>query len=93
MNELSATVRILDRPYRLKVSPANEQYLRDAADLINKQAAQFAKTFAFQDNQDLLSMVALTQITQLMEIRQRNEFRDTKLEAKLEEIDQLLDRC
>lgn len=91
MNELPATVKILDRPYKLKVKPEAEQYLRKAAELIDSQAKSYGKMYAYNDRQDLLAMVALTQITQLLEIQDRQQFRDTKLETRLTEINQLLD--
>ena len=37
MNELPATVYILDRPYKLKVRPDDEHFLRKAADLLERR--------------------------------------------------------
>ena len=69
MNELPATVYILDRPYKLKVRPDDEHFLRKAAETIDSQARSYGKMYAYNDRQDLLAMVALTQITQLLEQR------------------------
>lgn len=91
MNELPATVRILDRPYKLKVKPETEQFLRKAAEMIDSQARNYGKMYAYNDRQDLLAMVALTQITQFLELQSRLEFADTKLESKLTEIKKLLE--
>ncbi|MCQ2275086.1 MAG: cell division protein ZapA [Bacteroidales bacterium] len=91
MNELPATVHILDRPYRLKVSPDSEQFLRKAAEVIDTQARSYGKKYAYNDRQDLLAMVALTQITQLLELQDRLQFADTKLASRLTDINKLLD--
>lgn len=91
MNELPAKVYILDRPYKLKVRREDEQFLRQAAELIDSQARNFGKIYAYNDRQDLLAMVALTQITQLLQLQDRMQYVDTKLQTKLTDIKQLLD--
>ena len=92
MNEIPATVYILDRPYKLKVKPDDEHFLRRAAELIDSQAKSYGRMYAYNDRQDLLAMVALTQITQLLELQDRQQFRDTRLEGRLTDINQLLDK-
>ena len=59
METLSATVRILDRPYKLKINPRDEEFLRKAAEMIDSQAREYAQRYAYTDRQDLLAMVAL----------------------------------
>ena len=93
MSELPATIRILERPYRMRINSEDEQYLRQAAALIDSQANSYAKMYAHNDRQDLLAMVALTQITQLLKLQHKQQFRDTRLEGRLTEINQLLDRA
>ena len=90
MNEISATVYILDKPYKLKVKPEDEHFLRSAAQLIDSQARDYGKMYAINSQQDLLAMVALTQVTQLLELRDKEQFQDTHLADKLIEINQLL---
>lgn len=92
MNELPAIVHILDRPYRLKVQPETEQYLHKAAQTIDSQARDFGKKYAFSDHQDLLAMVALKQITQLLEIQEKLKSADNQLADRLTEINALLDK-
>ncbi len=91
MNELPATVYILDRPYKLKVRPEDEHFLRKAAERIDTQARNYGKMYAYNDRQDLLAMVALTQITQLLELQDKQQFTDEKLESRLTDINELLD--
>lgn len=90
MNELPATVYILDRPYKLRVQPRDEEFLRKAAQLIDTQARNYGKMYAHNDRQDLLAMVALTQITQLLELQDKEQYRDNRLERRLTEINELL---
>jgi hypothetical protein len=47
--------------------------------------------YAYNDRQDLLAMVALTQITQLLELQDRLQYKDTKLASRLTDINELLD--
>lgn len=91
MNEIPATVHILDRPYKLKVKPDDEQYLRQAAEFIDTQARNYGKKYAYNDRQDLLAMVALTQITQLIQQNDRLQFAETKLASRLDDILNLLE--
>ena len=93
MNEIPATVYILDRRYKLKIAPNDEQFLRRAAELIDSQAKSYGKMYAYGDHQDLLAMVGLTQMTQLLKLQDRQQFRDTKLEGRLTEINRLLDKA
>ena len=92
MNEIPATVHILDRPYKLKINADDEYFLRRAAGLVDEQAKSYGKMYAYNDRQDLLAMVALTQITRLLKLQDRQQFRDTKLETRLTDINQLLDK-
>lgn len=91
MSELPATIRILERPYRMRINSEDEQYLRQAAALIDSQANSYAKMYAHNDRQDLLAMVALTQITQFLKLKTTHWFEDTQLEDRLTEINRLLD--
>ena len=92
MNDIPATVHILDRPYKLRINSDDEQYLRRTAELIDSQSKSYGKMYAYNDRQDLLAMVALTQITRLLKLEGRQQFRDTKLETRLSDINHLLDK-
>lgn len=89
---VSATVNIMGRPYRLKIGASEEESLRKAANLINEQAHLYGKSFAYKDHQDLLAMVALSQITQLIKLQNSTQFKDGELENKLTTINDLLDK-
>ncbi len=92
METISASVNILGRTYKLRVSPEDEAALRKASDLIDSQAKSFGKQYAYNDHQDLLAMVALTQITQLTKIQDSLRFKDTDLAQRLQSIDSVLEQ-
>ena len=87
MENVSVTVTILERSYKLTIAPQEETHLRDAAALIDAQAKMFKKQYGHRDNQDLLAMVALAQVTELMKSL---KFKDNELIEKLAEIDSML---
>jgi len=88
---VQASVNILGRTYRLRVSTDDEAALRKAATAIETQAKQYGEMYAYNDHQDLLAMVALTQITQLTKIQDQLRFKDTDLAQRLLSIDEVLD--
>ena len=91
METVSASVSIMDRTYRLRVAAADEEALRKAAVAIDKQARQYGGMYAYNDHQDLLAMVALTQITQLTKMQDSLKFKDTELAQRLQSIDSVLE--
>ena len=88
---VQASVNILGRTYRLRVSTDDEAALRKAATAIEAQAKQYGEMYAYNDHQDLLAMVALTQITQLTKMQDQLRFKDTDLAQRLLSIDEVLD--
>ena len=88
---VQASVNILGRTSRLRVSTDDEAALRKAATAIETQAKQYGELSAYNDPQDLLAMVALTQITQLTKMQDQLRFKDTDLAQRLLSIDEVLD--
>ncbi len=91
METVAASVSILGRTYKLRVAAEDEEALRKAADAIDNQAKNYGNMYAYNDHQDLLAMVALTQITQLTKIQNSLRYKDTDLAQKLQSIDSVLD--
>ena len=91
METISASVSILGRTYKLRVAKEDEAALRKAAEAIENQARQYGNMYAYNDHQDLLAMVALTQITQLTKIQDSLRFKDTDLAQRLQSIDSILE--
>ena len=91
METVQVSVNILGRTYRLRVAASDEAALRKAAESIESQAKQYGNMYAYNDHQDLLAMVALTQITQLTKMQESLRFKDTDLAQRLMSIDQVLE--
>ena len=90
MDKLSVTVNILERSFKLTIDRKDEVFLRRAAALIDSQVKEYAKIYGHKDNQDLLSMVALSQVTQLIKMHEDVKYKDNDLIQKLSEIDSVL---
>lgn len=59
MDELTITVNIADRPYRLKIKREEEEVIRRAVKEIDQRIKEYSEHFAFNDKQDLMAMVLL----------------------------------
>ena len=68
MNTNAITVSILDRKYKLKVDSTKTESLQHAAEMVDAVARKYGKMYGYQDYQDLLAMVALTQMERLLSI-------------------------
>ena len=91
MDNVSVTVKILERNYKLTIAPSDEPNLRKAASLIDSQARLFKKQYGQRDAQDLLAMVSLAQVTELIKTQESLKFKDSQLIEKLTEIDSVLE--
>ncbi len=91
MENVSVTVKILERNYKLTIAPSDEPNLRKAAALIDSQARLFKKQYGQRDAQDLLAMVSLAQVTELIKTQESLKYKDSQLIEKLTEIDSVLE--
>ncbi len=90
LKELSIKVNIADRYYPLKVTPEQEEIVRQAAKLINDKLKALQHEFDVRDKQDMLSMTVLELATQLITLQSRNVIEDEGLTAQLQELRSLL---
>ncbi len=90
MSELTISVTIADRPYRLTIGRDEEETIRKAANEINNKIKFYAERFAFNDRQDLLAMVTLERATDALQKENIIRVKDEELTQKLDEIDRLL---
>ena len=90
MNELTITVKIADRPYRLTIKKEEEEIIRKAAGLINEKVKNYSDNYAFKDKQDLLAMVALQNGTSVLRTENEAKNMDIRLTDKMKEIDKVL---
>ncbi len=91
MNELSISLPIADRSYRLAVDKEHEELFRKAAKLIDKRIKDYSSSYAYKDKQDLLAMVALEYATGYLQNDQLLSDNEIKWKEKLLAIDQALD--
>lgn len=90
MDELTISVIIADRPYRLTIKRDEEETIRRAANKINETIKHYSKNYAFNDKQDLLAMVALENTTNALRHEDKLIQSDETISAKLSEIDLIL---
>ncbi len=91
MDQLTITVRIADRDYKLTVARDEEEIVRKSVKLIEKRFTEYAKSYAFKDRQDLLSMIALHYTIEALKMEAKQEYIQSDLIPKLNEINTLLD--
>jgi len=91
MDELSITVLIADRTYKLSIDRKEEENLRAAAKAIDEQMKTYANHFQYKDKQDLLAMVALQFSINAIELDNQIKFSETGILNRLNEINGLLE--
>ncbi len=90
MSEIPISVNICERPYKLMVDPEDEPLIREAARKINEGLKSYARNYAFKDNQDLLSMVALQYTLNSLKNERGLAYRDRDLLGRLQQVDRIL---
>jgi cell division protein ZapA (FtsZ GTPase activity inhibitor) len=90
MNELSISVTIADRPYKLVVENDHEELFRRAARLIEQRMKEYSNSYAYKDKQDLLAMVALEYATRYLQDEQVIRDKEASWQQQLTEIDSVL---
>ncbi len=91
MDELSITVTIADRIYRLTIDKTEEEIVRKAARQIEERMREYAKTYAYKDKQDLLAMAALQFTTALLNKDTEQGRISEAFSARLKVIEGVLD--
>jgi len=87
MDELTISVTIADRPYRLTINRKEEEMIRRAANEINKKIKQYSENYAFNDKQDLLAMVALETTTNALQSEDKLKENEKELLIELTDIE------
>lgn len=90
MDELTISVTIADRPYRLTIKRSEEETIRKAANEINKKIKFYSENYAYNDRQDLLAMVTLEKTIEAFTVETSFSKNDREIETKLIEIENLL---
>jgi cell division protein ZapA len=82
---------IAGRPYKVDILAEQEEIVRKAAKELNGMIKDYAHRYQFDDQQDLLAMVALQFAHTAVDLESEKDFREKEMEQKLAEIDQLLE--
>lgn len=93
MEELTISVKIADRPYRLTITKEEEEFVRKAAKQINDRMKDFSDHYAYKDKQDLLAMVSLLFGTKALKYEALEEKEKSRFSERLAEIDKLLSKA
>lgn len=90
MSELTISVTIAERPYRLTIQREEEEVIRKAANEINRKIKEYSSNFAFNDMQDLIAMVILEFSTKIIKFEENLEDNNNSINNELVELDKLL---
>ena len=90
MDELSISVTIADRQYKLAVEKEQEELVRKAVRMIDNRIKEYSNNFAYKDKQDLLAMVALEYTISYLKTEHKSEESENHLEKKLHTLDTAL---
>lgn len=93
MPELTVTVTIAERPYRLRINREEEENVRKAVASLNEKINKYAELYAYKDKQDLLAMVALQFATASTSYEESAKINDDAVIYKLQEIDLNITNC
>lgn len=88
---LTINLTICDRPYRLKIKPAEEEYVRKAAKLINTKVKDLQGQYQAKDKQDYLAMAALMQEVENLSGQSRFTLSDEALAGRINNLEGKLD--
>jgi cell division protein ZapA len=90
MDELTISVTIADRPYRLTIKKEEEETIRKAAKFINEKIKDYSENYAFNDKQDLLAMVSLQYANTSLNLEEQYKNKDNRFAERLMEINKVL---
>ena len=90
MDEITITVRIVGRPYKLTIKKEDEETIRKASKIIDDKINEYIKNYSYKDYQDLLAMAILQYATTSLQYEEKISFVNNDLEARLTTIDNFL---
>jgi cell division protein ZapA (FtsZ GTPase activity inhibitor) len=90
MEELTITVNIVDRPYRLKIKREEEEIIRKAVKEIELRIREYSEHFAFNDKQDLMAMVLLHYASTAQKLESDLSTGENIVIEKLQQMEELL---
>jgi cell division protein ZapA (FtsZ GTPase activity inhibitor) len=92
MSELTISLAIADRTYKLVIEKEHEELFRKAVRLVEKRMKEYSSSYAYKDKQDLLAMVALEYVSVYLGNENGKDSEKSGMIDKLIEIDALLNQ-
>jgi len=90
---ININVQICDRPYRLKVKPAEEEVVRKAAKNISEKVKELQEQYAGKDKQDYLAMCALTLSVENQSVQNVQQHIDSEILNDIAQMDAMLTKA
>jgi len=91
MNEITITITLADRNYRLTVKKEEEELVRKAALEVNQRLKKYTEQYSYTDYQDLLAMIALEMVITLGTERRSAQHDEQVLSERIQALEQLID--
>jgi len=91
MNEITITITLADRNYRLTVKKEEEELVRKAALEVNQRLKKYTEQYSYTDYQDLLAMIALEMVITLETERRSAQHDEQVLSERIQALEQLID--
>lgn len=90
---ININVIVADRPYRLKIKPAEEETIRQAAKQINDKVKEFQNTYDAKDKQDYLAMATILFAVEALNARKQPRVADPNIGDRLQALEDALDKA
>lgn len=90
MDDVTITVNIADRPYRLKIRREEEEMILRAVKEIELKLKSYTGQFSFQDKQDMLAMALLHFSATAITLESNQQNRESTVLKRLKELDRIL---
>jgi cell division protein ZapA (FtsZ GTPase activity inhibitor) len=90
MDELSISVTIADRSYKLAVEKEQEELVRKAVRMIDNRIKEYSNNYAYKDKQDLVAMVALEYTISSLKLERNQGEKEDHLDKQLVTLDTTL---
>ena len=90
MDDVTITINIADRPYRLKINKEEEEVIMMAVKEIEIRLKDYSEQFAFQDKQDLMAMALLHYSASVLKLENVQPELDEEVLSKLRNLDRML---
>jgi len=87
---ININVVIADRPYRLRIKPDEEEYVRLAAKTIKEKIKELQTMYEAKDKQDYLAMTALMYCVDILNEKNSADTADKDFKNKIGELDHIL---